>query len=712
MTLRKALMMLAAVAIPVATPAAAPTPPPVPMLGVAWYPEQWPEGRWDADLTLMAQAGIRFVRIGEFAWSTLEPREDDYQLDWLARAVRAAERHHIAVVIGTPTAAPPAWLTTKYPEVLRTLPDGARAEHGGRHQASYISERYAVLARGIVEKLGDRFGHDPDVIGWQIDNEIGTGDYGAETRAGFQAWLKARWGTLAALNTAWTTAYWSQTYQDWNQISIPLPGADANPGLMLAFREFTTDAYRAYLANQTDALRARIDPAQKLTTNYYIDARAKTSATFSPESDDLDFNIVTNVLDVAAWDEYPEDERFDPVRFGMTHDGVRGLLQRNFWVMETRPGSADWSNKNNPLDPSEMRALAWHAIGHGADALAYWQWRAALNGQEQLYQVVVGPDGTPAPAYPEIAKIGADFKRAAPALAGTGIVAHVAILDDYKSRWAIGWQRTADDYFVSDAMLRWYGPLHARTGAVDVVAASVSLNHYNLVAAPALNVLTPEVAKRLEAYVRGGGNLVLGPRSGVKDAANALWSQRQPGPLVSLLGARVGQYYPLKKSVPVAGVWVRGTATVWAERIEPLAPDVHVMLRYGGAPGSWLAGQPAAVTRRVGAGSITYVGAELSQSLMQAITTRLARSAGVETVWPKLPVDIDLAVREGGGRRVFVLINFGHIRRRIALPAPMQDVLTGEHVTAVSLPHYGVAVLSASRTQTTTGVAKRKDSMI
>lgn len=695
MTLRKALTMLVAAAIPGAIPAAALAAPATPMLGVAWYPEQWPEARWDADLTLMEQAGIRFVRIGEFAWSTLEPREGEYQLDWLARAIRAAERHHIAVVIGTPSATPPAWLTTKYPEVLRTLPSGARAEHGGRHQASYISARYAVLARGIVEKLGDRFGHDPDVIGWQIDNEIGTGDYGAETRAGFQAWLKARWGTLDALNTAWTTTYWSETYQDWSQIPVPLPGADANPGLMLAFREYTTQAYRAYLANQADALRARIDPAQKLTTNYYIDARAKTAATFSPEGDDLDFHTATSVLDVAAWDEYPGDEGFDPVRYGMAHDGVRGFLRRNFWVMETQPGSADWSSKTNPLDPAEMRALAWHAIGHGADALAYWQWRAAFNGQEQFYQTVVRPDGTPAPAYAEIAKIGVDFKRAAPALAGTGVVAHVAILDDYKSRWAIGWQRMAPGYFVSDAMLRWYGPLHARTGAIDVVAATAPLGSYALVVAPALNVLTPEVAKRLEAYVRAGGNLVLGPRSGVKDAANALWDQRQPGPLGDVLGARVGQYYPLEGPVPVAGLWGRGAATVWAEKIEPVAPDVHVMLRYGGAPGSWLAGQPAAVTRRVGAGSITYVGAQLDQPLMQAITAQLARDAGVAAVWPTLPSGIDLSVREGGGKRVFVLTNYGPAPRRIVLPAPMQDVLAGGRVAAVTLPHFGVAVLSA-----------------
>ncbi len=699
MRFRNALFQLLALASPIALAAASiaasAAAPSAPMLGVAWYPEQWPEARWDVDLALMEQAGIRFVRIGEFAWSTLEPHEGEYRLDWMARAIRTAERHHIAVVIGTPTAAPPAWLTTRYPEVLRTLPGGARAEHGGRHQASYTSARYAQLARDLVERLGDRFGHDPDVIGWQLDNEIGTGDYGMETRTGFQAWLKTRWGTIDALNAAWTTAYWSETYQDWNQVPLPLPGADGNPGLMLAFREYTSEAYRNYLANQLAALRPRIDPVQQVTTNYYIDARAKTAATFSPESDDLDMYLVTQVLDVAAWDEYPGDDQFDPARFGMAHDTMRGLLRRHFWVMESAPSSINWSAKDDPLNPAEMRALAWHAVGHGADAFAYWQWRAALNGQEQFFHVVAGPDGTPGPAYAEIAQIGAEFARAAPALAGTGVDAHVAILNDYPSRWAIAWQQMASGYFVSDAMLGWYAPLHARTRAVDVVADTAPLQRYALVVAPALNVLTPQVAARLEEYVRGGGHLVLGARSGVKDAANALWSERQPGPLGTLLGARVVQYYPLEQPVPVAGIWGQGHATVWAERLETTAPDVQVTLRYGGAAGSWLAGQPAAVTRQVGAGSITYVGATLDPALMQTIIAALAQSARVAAVWPALPGDIDLAIRVGAGKQVYILTNYGSATSGIVLPTPMRDVLGGKSVTAVSLPHYGVAVLSA-----------------
>ena len=697
--------MLAAVllasTIPAASIAATPTGPAVaapvvPMLGVAWYPEQWPEARWETDLALMQRAGIRFVRIGEFAWSTIEPSEGHFELDWLERAVRAAERHGIAVVIGTPTAAPPAWLTARYPDVLRTMPDGRRAAHGGRHQASYTSARFNGLARALVGALADRFGHDRNVIGWQIDNEIGTGDYGPETRAAFQGWLRARWKTVDALNAAWATAYWSQTYGDWAQIPLPLPGGEGNPGLMLAFRQFVSEGYRAYLANQAEVLRSRVDRRQRVTTNYWIDARAKTPATFSADADDMDLDTVTQDLDLASWDEYVGTGHFDPWRFGMTHDLVRGLLRRPFWVMETQPGTVNWSENNNALDPGEMRALAWNAVGHGADALAYWQWRAAPNGQEQYHGTLLGADGTPVPVYDEVARIGAEFARAAPALAGTTVRSDVALINDYPSRWALGWQRFARDYIPSTAAFAWYRPVRDYTRSVDVVADTSPLDSYRLVIAPALNVLSAEMAERLKHYVEGGGHLILGARSGMKDGANALWPQRQPGPLGTLLGARVAQYYALERPVPVAGAWGRGEATVWAERLEPLVPDAEVVLRYGAGNG-WLEGQPAAITRRVGRGSITYVGATLDPALTAALTARLMAEAKIDAVWPTLSADIDLSVREGAGRRVVILTNYGATERSIALPRPMHDVLADSHVAVVTLPRYGVAVLADPR---------------
>jgi beta-galactosidase len=651
------------------------------LLGAAWYPEQWPESRWDADLTLMEAAHINFVRVGEFAWSTMEPKEGDYQLDWLEHAVRAAERHHIAVVIGTPSAAPPAWLTGKYPETLRTMEDGRKDEHGNRQQFDWSNPKYRELAQKIALKMAERFGHDPNVIGWQIDNEYANTSYGESTRLQFDAWLHNKYKTLDALNARWTTAYWSETYQDWNQ--IPIEAKYGNPGLLLNWMQFVSDTWRSYQKVQLDAIRSHADPRQKITTN------------MMGWFDGFDSYTVAQDLDFASWDDYVGSGQLDPVANGAVHDLTRGFLRRNFWVMETQPGFVNWSPINNTLNKGEVRAMAWNDIGHGAEAVEYWQWRSALNGQEQYHGVLAGADGTPVPLYDEVKQLGAEFEKAAPALAETTVESQVAILHDYDSRWAINWQRHNHNFDPTVSLLSFYRPLYAQTHSLDVIADTAPLSQYKLVVAPALNVLTPAAAKNLRAYVEGGGHLVLGQRSGMKDEDNSLNPERQPGPLADLLGARVEQFYALVNPIPIDGTWGSGTNAIWAEQIGIKSPDTQVLMRYGKSNG-WLDGQPAAVTRKVGKGSITYIGAALDEPTMAAAAKWMIADSGVETVMPNLPDGVQLSIRSGAGKRVLILSNYGAEPQTITLPTSMKDVLNGTTVSTVQLSQYGVAVLQAA----------------
>ena len=649
------------------------------LLGAAWYPEQWPESRWDADLQLMQDAHIHFVRVGEFAWSTLEPHEGDFQLDWLEHAVRMAEKHGIAVVIGTPTAAPPAWLTQKYPETLRTMQDGLKAKHGGRQQFDWSDPNYRGLCRLIALKLAMRFGHDPNVIGWQIDNEYKEESFGPATDRQFQQWLQKKYKTLDNLNARWATAYWSETYQDWNQ--VPIEEDKGNPGLLLNWKEFVSDTWRSYQANQLDVIRAHADSRQFITTNMMGWAHT------------MDYYTVAQDLDLASWDSYIGTGHLNATRNGAIHDLTRGMLRKNFWVMETQPGSVNWSPNNNALDPGEVRAMAWNAIGHGAEAVAFWQWRAALNGQEQYHGTLIGSDGTPVPLYGEVQQIGADFEKAAAALGGTTVQADVAILQNYPSRWALEWQPHNQAFTPVANLMSFYNPLYAATHAVDIVADTAPLDRYRLVVAPALNVLTPEAAAHLEQYVRAGGHLVLGTRSGMKDEDNSLWPQRQPGPLVDLLGARVEQFYALEKPVACSGDWGTGLDSIWAERLQVKAPDVKVLMRYGPQAG-WLTDQPAAVTRAVGKGTITYIGADFDEATMTRATAWMLAASGVAAVLPDLPKTVDAAIRVGEGKRIFVLTNYGADPVTVHLPTPVEDVLQGGQTTQETLPRFGVAVLS------------------
>ena len=624
-------------------------------LGTAWYPEQWPQERWEKDLALMEAAHINVVRVAEFAWSTLEPREGQFEFEWLDRAIAQAAHHHIRIVIGTPSAAPPAWLTSKYPETLRVDEDGRTDEHGNRQQFSFTSPRYRELARRIAEQLAIRYGHNPEVLGWQIDNEIGVPSFDTQTKEQFHHWLEAKYHTVEELNRHWTTAYWSQTYDTF--AAVPMHSKNENPGLLLDWKHFATDTWASYINNQVEVIRAHADPHQFITTN--------TMHWYGG----FDHYVVHRSLDLAAWDEYVANGHYDWLDYAVQHDLVRGYKHQNFWVMETQPAFVNWWPINRALDPGQVREVAWQAVGHGADAVLYWQWRSALGGQEQYHGTLLGPDGTPVPVYSEVQKIGAEFAHASTALAGTTPHSRVALLQSYDSRWAIDFQRHHRDFDPVTEFNAFYRPLETGAQAVDVVAPDAPLASYALVVAPALNVLSNAEADHLAQYVRDGGHLVLGPRSGMKDPYNALWPQRQPGPLVDLLGGRVEQYYALDQPVAVGD----GHATIWAEILQPLAPDTQVILTYGNNEG-WLSGKPAALTRKVGPGSVTYIGAWLDPVLMQKV---LFEQAGIVPLAPGLPPDVEICERSGEGRKVWIVINHGGSPQTVRLRTPVKSALVG-----------------------------------
>jgi beta-galactosidase len=660
------------------------TNPAVPslLLGAAWYPEQWPESRWDADLQLMEDAHLRVVRVGEFAWSTLEPSEGHYNLDWLARAIRLAEKHHIAVVIGTPTDAPPAWLTSAHPETLRVDADGRRAEHGSRRQFNYASPAYRVFCAAIAMQLARRFGHDPNVIGWQIGNEYTDESFDSGTRRQFDEWLRQKYKTLAALNSAWTTSYWSQTYDRWDE--IPLPTAGGNPGLLLDHKRFVSDTWRSFQRVQIDSIRRYAETRQFITTN--IGGLAW--------SDNWDHYEITRDLDLASWDDYVGEGHLNVARNAAMHDFARGWRRQNFWVMETQPGSVNWAPVNTTLDRGETRAMAWQAVGHGADAVLYWQWRDALNGQEQYHGALIGPDGAPLPVYSEIRDIGSEFEQAAAALKGTKPVSQVAIIVTYDSRWAIDFQPHNKNYDQLEILLDYYRPLREAGYTVDIVSADAPLDGYKLVLAPDLNLISTALAAHLLAYVQQGGHLLLGPRSGMKDEHNSLNVERQPGPLVSALGGRVEQYYALDGTEPVSGTLGTGTVSQWAEQLSTSATDADVLLRYGTSNG-WLDNQPAMISRRIGPGRISYLGAVLDPNLMRQIISWAATDAGVQTEFGIDPSNVEVCRRIGSSHTVYVFINHGTAPAQVAVPIGFHDVLhDGQYAPAVDLKPQEVAVFT------------------
>jgi beta-galactosidase len=652
-------------------------------LGAAYYPEHWPEERWPEDMRLMREAGFSVVRMAEFAWSTLEPAAGEFHLDWLERAVALCAESGIVSVLGTPTAAPPAWLTQQHPDMLAVDEYGRRAQHGNRCHYCVNSPEFHAAVHRIVGALAERFGPNPHVIGWQIDNEYNRVCYCDRCRGLFQRYLAEKFGSLDALNQHWSTGYWSQTYSAWEQIPIPIGGH--NPGLMLEFNRFITQSYRRFQQLQLEVLRPHLKPGVWVTHN------------FMGWFGGFDHYELAADLDVAAWDWYVGTGHLDHLTSGAIHDLTRGFKRRNFWVIETQPGCVNWAPVNNMINKGEARAMAWHAIGHGADAILYWQWRSALGGQEQYHGSLVDQSGRPRPFYEDARQLGRDFAAVASLLAGSQPVSRVALINSYDSRWSIHWQRHHRDFDYVAHFNNYYRPLAAQNVVVDVISADAPLDGYRLVIAPALLVLNESQAARLTEFVmRRQGHLVLTARCAMKDEYNALFPARQPGPLADLAGVEVEEYYALDEPVPVKGNWFSGKSRLWAERLKMLnEKSVIPIARYGPSNG-WLDDQLAITVRGTGYGGLVYyVGAYLDDAAQQAFLDHLVKNAQVRPVMGT-PAGIEARKRVNAEEEeIYIVINHTREEKRVPLPWPAREHLSGEMGQGdLILAPYGVAVLT------------------
>jgi beta-galactosidase len=651
-------------------------------LGAAYYPEHWPEDRWPEDIRLMREAGMTVARMAEFAWSTLEPAEGEFDFDWLDHAISAFAGADIVSVLGTPTAVPPAWLVQQHPDMMPVDESGRRVQFGNRCHYCVNSPEFHAATRRIIGAMAERFGDNPHIIGWQLDNEYNRICYCGRCRALFQRYLAETFGSLDALNHHWSTSYWSQTYSTWEQIPIPI--GFHNPGLMLAFRQFVTESYRRFQRLQLDILRPHLRPDVWITHN------------FMNWFDGFDHYVITGDLDWASWDWYVGAGHPDYLTSGAAHDLVRGFKRRNFWLMETQPGSVNWSPVNNALNKGEARTMAWHAVAHGADAVLYWQWCSALGGQEQYHGTLVDQSGQPRLFYEEARQLGRDFATASPLLAGSKIISRVALLNSYDSRWSVQWQRHHRDFDYVAHFNHYYRPLAAQNVSVDIISADAPLlRRYRLVIAPTLLILNENRVKQLSDFVERGGHLVLTIRCGMKDEYNALLPSRQPGLLADIAGVEVEEYYALQEEVPVIGNWFTGITQLWAERLKVLDEDRTIAAARYGESNGWLDGQIAITVHPYGRGLVYFVGVYLDDAAQQAFLDRVVQMSGVRPVM-ETPTGIEARkLVNAEGTAVFVIINHTRAEQLVQLPWPAYEHLSEQSVQGkLKFGPYEVAVLT------------------
>ncbi len=652
--------------------------------GVDYYPEQWPRERWETDAQLMREAGFNIVRLAEFAWVKLEPSQGQFDFAWLDDAIKILQAHGLEVVLGTPTASPPAWVYKKNPEIFRTLPNGQRLTFGHRRGYSPHHLEYQAHAQRIVTAMAEHYATHPAVIGWQIDNEFGDRDFGPQAQVAFQTWLEQKYLTLEVLNTAWGTIFWSHTYQDWSEIPVPLEFcAPHNPGLALDFARFSSRAYVAFQAQQLEVIRAHC-PEHFVTHNFM-------GFTY----DTLDYFDLAENLDFVSWDNYPRmwwNVRHQPGSAGvaLAHATMRGLKQKNFWVMEQQSGPGGWEQIVPTPKPGEIRLWAYQAIAHGADGIVFFRFRTARHGTEQYWHGLLEHDGRCGRRYQEAKRIGAEIAELSAGIVGSNVNSSVAMLLSYDSRFALQAQQNNPALHYGEQFQHWYSALHRRNVATDVISPTADLSSYRLVIAPLLHVVTAEIASNLERFVRDGGTLLLTARCGVKDETNAIVDQPLPGLLRELVGAQVLEYESLigdTNHLICDEPMLQTSINIWCDILE--TSTARVIARYRD---DHFASGAAITINSFGNGHVIYVGALGDGSIPEGLMDWLLETANL----PQTPTSsVEITERRSHDSIIRFYLNHTSQPQTVQLEHEGISQISGKKLGRIlHLEAFGVEIIS------------------
>ncbi len=655
-------------------------------VGVDYYPEHWPKDRWPIDADLMHKAGFNVVRMAEFAWVTMEPEEGRFDFAWLDEALNILAKRGIRAILGTPTGALPPWTLRKYPEIMAQKPDGQRLTWGMRKHNCFTSGVFRLLSERITRALAEHYKDHPAVLGWQTDNEIGGHPmcYCHSCRANFQDWCRNKYKTLAELNRAWGTHFWSQTFGDWSEIVPPDKFDEHNPHTCLDWKRFFSWLNVRFQKEQVDILRA-VCPNHFITQNFM--------GLFS----EINYYDLAEDLDFASWDNYPVGGKLDMANnynAALAADITRGLKRKNFWIMEQTCGSHGWGTMSRNPRPGELRKISYQQLAHGADGQIWFRWRACTVGREQYWHGLLGHDAKPGRRYEEAARTAREYHLLDEHLANTTVRADVAILYDYETCWALQIQPAYEENKYHQVIARYYQALRRAGVSVDMIKPGQDLSPYKIVLAPDLYILPDTLARQLDAFVKTGGVLLADCRTAVKDETGLCHVRTLPGLLSDALGIRIEEYEALRGGVEyqvdgTAGLPGTFTAIHFADWIKPTTAQVLAGYK------DWHMAPYAALTRnKHGQGGGFYLGTIVKEpSFYDALVRHLLDAAGITPEFTA-PEGVEIAIREGAGKRILFLVNHTEQCQTVAVPSGKRDLLTNKTTgPSVDLPPYDVAVI-------------------
>jgi beta-galactosidase len=648
-------------------------------IGVYYYPEQWPQNQWERDLNNIKKLGFEFTHFAEFAWTFLEPKEGQYDFKWLDDALALAEKAGLKVILCTPSPCPPAWMGEKYPEIYLVDANGRRREHGNRANISVSNKKYNQFVAQIVTALGKRYGQNKNIMGWQIDNEpLATPDFSPSAKQAFHAWLKTKYGTIEKLNEAWIGSFWSTRYDNFEQIVMPnveiYVEDKLSPHTILDFKRFTADAQAAFLNNQADILRKYIHPNQWITTNY-------TNVIYEADprrTDKMDFVSYTmypvsgkNILggnNFRIGNPYKISEANDYYR---AINGVTG-------VMELQPGQVNWASINPQLQPGTVHMWLMQTFGGGSSFACTYRYRHPLGSSEMYHDGIVGTDGvTLSTGGKEFVQAIEDMKNLRthydPLSKMPKNIADrkTAFLWNHENLWDLENQKQTSAWDTW-AHRNIYSSAVKSTGApMDFINETTDFSQYPFMIAPAYQLIDEKLVAKWTQYVRNGGHLILSCRTGQKDKNGHFFEAKWHAPIVPLIGADVKFFDML---VPdVNGKINTETNTfewnTWADILTP-KQGTEVLATYAD---QFYNGKAAVVTRKLGKGSVTYIGVESKDgSLERQIVRTIYNRASVQI--EDLPKGVFVEWRDG----FYVGVNYTNEPIKLVIPEGSR-ILVGEN---------------------------------
>ena len=586
-----------------------------------WYggdynPDQWPEEVWDDDVRLMKKAGVNLVSVGIFSWAKIETSGGVYDFDWLDRIIDKLGEAGVAVDLASATASPPMWLTQAHPEVLWKDYRGDVCQPGARQHWRPTSPVFREYALKLCRAMAEHYKGNPYVVAWHVSNEYGCHnrfDYSEDAEHAFQQWCEERYGTIDAVNDAWGTAFWAQRMNDFSEIVPPRfigDGNFMNPGKLLDFKRFSSDALKAFYIAERDTL-AEITPDLPLTTNFMVSASGSV----------LDYDDWGDEVDFVSNDHYfiPGEAHLDELAFSASL--VDGIARKDPWfLMEHSTSAVNWREINYRKEPGQLVRDSLAHVAMGADAVCYFQWRQSKAGAEKFHSAMVPHAGEDSAVFRDVCELGADLNK----LSDEGILgsrlakSRVAVVFDYESEWATEHTATPTQHVHHvDEPLAWFRALADQGVTADVVPVRGAWDDYEMVVLPSVYLLSEETTRRVRDYVVGGGRLVVTYYTGISDEKDHVWLGGYPGSIRDVVGVRVEEFMPMGDDftgVPDRLELSNGAvAHDIADVIGSVDGTATVLETFKDDPWTGMDGAPAIVAHTFGEGRSVYVGARLGR---------------------------------------------------------------------------------------------------